>query len=76
MFLDATNSYRKIEGRYPTYKEYLIYFSCDNCKHTWAIDDAEIESSELDELSLSEDIISDSITHCPLCGSVEIFRKK
>ncbi len=76
MFLDATNGYRKVDGRYPTYKEYLIYFGCNDCKHTWAIDDAEIQISELDELSLSEDIISDSITNCPLCGSVEIFRKK
>ncbi len=76
MLLDATNGYRKIDGRYPTYREYLIYFKCDNCKHKWAIDDAEIKVSELDEFSLSDDIISDSITHCPLCGSVEIARKK
>ncbi len=76
MILDATNGYRKIDGRYPSYKEYLIYFECSDCKHSWAIDDAEIKDAELDELSLSEDIISDSIKNCPLCGSVEIACKK
>ena len=70
------NSYKKIEGRYPTYKEYLIYFGCKSCSNAWAIDEAEIKFSEIDELSHTDDIISDSIQHCPLCGSSEIFRNR
>ncbi len=43
MSLGVVNSYKKVEGRYLTYKEYLIYFTCSNCKNSWAVDEAEIK---------------------------------
>lgn len=74
MVFNVIDGYKKIEGRYPTYQEYLIYFKCSGCKNVWAIDEAEIKVSVLDELSHVDDLISDSIQHCPLCGSAEIAR--
>lgn len=68
------DGYRKIEGRYPTYEGYLVSFSCKKCRYTWDIDESDIERSELDELSFIDDLIENSITHCPLCGAESIKR--
>lgn len=68
------DSSKKIEGRYPTYEDYLITFHCRSCKYEWNIDEGDIESSEIDELSHVDDLIEDSVTTCPLCGSEKIQR--
>lgn len=68
------DGYRKIEGNYPTYREYLIHFYCKDCSNFWAVDDKEINISEDDDITQIEDIIEDSVSHCPICGSTNITR--
>ena len=53
------DGYRKIEGNYPTYREYLIHFYCKDCSNFWAVDDKEINISEDDDISQIDDIIED-----------------
>ena len=43
------DGYRKIEGNYPTYREYLIHFYCKDCSNFWAVDDKEINIVEDDD---------------------------
>ncbi len=68
------DSYRKIEGRYSSYKEYLICFYCSSCSNLWEIDDDDIIFSTADDFSGINDLIEDSISHCPICGSRSISR--
>lgn len=68
------DGYQKLEGRYPTFKEYLIPFMCNNCRYEWDIDENDIVSAEIDELSHVDDLIENSVTECPLCGSEHIDR--
>lgn len=69
------DGYRKIEGRYPTYREYLINFYCNDCSNLWSIDEKDIMVVD-DDLSNIEDIIEDSVYYCPLCGSKKISRSR
>ncbi|MEI0560187.1 hypothetical protein R4L22_01220 [Brachyspira pilosicoli] len=68
------DGYRKIEGNYPTYREYLIHFYCKDCSNFWAVDDKEINIVEDDDLTNIDDIIDDSVSNCPICGSTNIAR--
>ncbi|MBI4976938.1 MAG: hypothetical protein HZC28_05615 [Spirochaetes bacterium] len=68
------DGYKKVEGRYPTFEGYLVTFNCKKCRYTWDIDEHDIEMSELDELSFIDDLIENSITHCPICGHEHIKR--
>lgn len=68
------DGYRKIEGNYPNYREYLIHFYCKDCFNFWAVDEEEINLSEFDDLSQIDDIIEDSVSNCPICGSTNITR--
>ncbi len=68
------DGYRKIDGNYPTYRDYLIYFYCEDCSNFWAIDDKDINISEDDDISQIDDIIDDSVSNCPICGSTNIDR--
>lgn len=74
MAYSIIDGYRKIEGKYPTYKEYLIHFYCKGCSNFWAVDEKEIMFGDSDELSQIDDIIEDSVSHCPICGSTNISR--
>ena len=51
MARNIIDGYRKIEGNYPTYREYLIHFYCKDCFNFWAVDEKEINISENDDLS-------------------------
>ena len=68
------DGYRQIEGNYPTYREYLIHFYCKDCSNFWAVDDKEINIVEDDDLTNIDDIIDDSVSNCPICGSTNIAR--
>ena len=68
------DGYRKIEGNYPTYREYLIHFYCKDCSNFWTVDDKEINIVEDDDLTNIDDIIDDSVSNCPICGSTNIAR--
>lgn len=68
------DGYKKSEGRYPTFEQYLISFQCKSCHYRWHIDESDIKVSAIDELSYLEDLIADSVTDCPLCGSEDIVR--
>ena len=54
--------------------EYLIHFYCKDCFNFWAVDEKEINISENDDLSQIDDIIEDSVSNCPICGSTNITR--
>lgn len=69
-----TDGYRKIEGRYSSYKDYLIRFYCAHCNNLWEVDEHDIMLSDNDEFGNLDDLIEDSISHCPICGSREISR--
>ena len=64
MARNIIDGYRKIEGNYPTYREYLIHFYCKDCFNFWAVDEKEINMSENE----------DSVSNCPICGSTNITR--
>lgn len=68
------DGYRKIEGSYPTYREYLIHFYCKECSNFWAVDEKEINITDGDDMNQIDDIIEDSVSHCPICGATDIAR--
>lgn len=68
------DGYRKIEGRYSSYKEYLIRFYCNSCSNLWEVDEYDIMLSDNDEFGNLDNLIEDSISHCPICGSRDIAR--
>lgn len=72
--ISLIDGYKKIEGRYPSYQDYLIKFHCAKCDYSWHIDESDVEMTELDELSHIDDVIEDSIKECPLCGTTKITR--
>ena len=68
------DGYRKVEGRYSSYKDYLIRFYCNSCNNLWEVDEYDIMLSDNDEFGNLDNLIEDSISHCPICGSREIAR--